>query len=161
MAREKLEPLTLIERIAQYLPKRFLGRVAHVALKLRGVEIPARIPLGNGLRLPHGAVGLVVHPYTRIGRNVKLYQGVTLGRSDTYLPQSATRPGGGIIIRDRVLIGANAVVLFKSGQTLEIGEGSVVGAGSVVITDIPPNEIWAGTPAKLVRQIHETNGGLH
>jgi serine O-acetyltransferase len=107
--------------------------------------------VGKGLRLPHGAVGLVVHQDTVINDNVTLYQNVTLGRSDTYLSSALSSPGGNIIIGDDVIIGAGAVVLFRSGCTLEIGKGSVVGANSVVIGNIPQGEIWAGNPAKFIR----------
>ncbi len=54
---------------------------------------------------------------------------------------------GTIEIRDDVWLGVNVVVL----RGVIIGNGSVVGAGAVVTRSIPPNEIWAGVPAKFVR----------
>ncbi len=141
------DPLTFEERVAGHLPHKVWGRFAARILKWRGIEIPRTVEIRGNLRLPHGAVGLVVHPDTKLGAGVKLYQGVTLGRSDTYLPRDMTSPGGGIVIGDDVVIGANTVVLFRGGQKLTIGDGAVLGAGSVVISDVPSGEIWAGSPA--------------
>ncbi|MEQ7737476.1 hypothetical protein ABQG64_14465, partial [Escherichia coli] len=62
-----------------------MGKLAFIGLKLLGVEIPRSVKIGGGLRLAHGAVGLVVHQHTVIGKNVVLYQGVTIGRGDQYL----------------------------------------------------------------------------
>jgi serine O-acetyltransferase len=131
------------------------GKLAWALLKLLGVEIPTSVKIGDGLRLAHGAVGLVVHQHTILGSNVVLYQGVTLGRGDQYLrrDQVTHDPSGGaghIVIEDDVIVGANAVVLFKSRQTLTLGRSSVIGANSTVLTSVPPGEIWAGTPAKKV-----------
>ena len=142
-----VEPLSFEERLSGALSHGLWGRVAVRLLKWRGIEIPRTVRIGRRLRLPHGAVGLVIHQDTMIGNDVKLYQGVTLGRSDTYLPADKTTPGGGIVVGDDVVIGANAVVLFRGGQSLSIGDGAVIGAGSVVVTDVPSGEIWAGVPA--------------
>ena len=54
-----------------------------------------------------------------------------------------------IIIEDDVFIGANSIIL----KGVSIGQGSIVGAGSVVTKNIPPMEIWAGNPAKFIRKI--------
>ena len=52
-------------------------------------------------------------------------------------------------IGDNVSIGSNATILGG----LNIGEGSIVGAGSVVTKDIPPNQIWAGNPARFIKKL--------
>lgn len=127
-----------------------LRPLAFRALKLLGVEFPAGVVRGQRLRLAHGAVGLVVHPAVEFGDDVKLYQGVTLGRSDVHLPSSVSKPGGGIIIGDRVVIGAGAVVLFRSGHILKVGDDAVIGANAVVLADVPAGEAWAGNPARRV-----------
>lgn len=130
------------------------GKLAFVGLKLLGVELPRSVTIGRGLRLAHGAVGLVVHQYTVIGQDVVLYQGVTLGRGDQYrlLDEVDHDPksGGRIVVGDKVIVGANAVVLFKVGQTLTLGDGAIIGANSTVLESIPPGEIWAGSPARQV-----------
>ncbi len=55
------------------------------------------------------------------------------------------------IIEDDVLIGANAVIL----EGVKIGKGSVVVAGSVVVEDVPPGVVVAGTPAKIIKSVDE------
>lgn len=55
-----------------------------------------------------------------------------------------------VTICDNVFIGARTIVL----KGVEIGKNSIVGAGSVVTRNIPPNEIWAGNPAKLIKKIN-------
>ena len=126
-----------------------VGRVAQLALKCLGVEIPKSVVVDGQLHLPHWAAGLVVHPSTRIGHDVVLYQGVTIGRSDIYrsVPQPIT---GGVEIGDESIICAGAKVLFKSSQTLVIGTGTIVGANSVLMESTGRNEIWAGAPARRV-----------
>ena len=55
-----------------------------------------------------------------------------------------------IVIEDNVFIGAFSIVL----KGVTIGDGAVIGAGSVVTRNVPANEIWAGVPAKKLREIH-------
>lgn len=123
-----------------------MGRIAGALLRILGVNIPSSVTIGPGLRLPHGAVGLVVHERTVLGNDVKLYQGVTLGRADTFRPDQ--EPWGHIVIGDNALVGAGAVVLFHSGTVLTIGAGAVIGANSVVTKNVPAGETWAGQPAR-------------
>jgi serine O-acetyltransferase len=132
-------------------------RLSYKGLKLLGVDIPPSVEIGDNLRLPHGAFGLVIHATTKIGNNVKLFQGVTLGFADEHLPReeisdrlATTKPLGQILVEDDVVIGAGAKVLFKLGQTLTVGRGAVIGANAVVLSSVPPGEIWAGVPARRV-----------
>lgn len=137
-----LARLAMVQRIP------VLGKFAGLALRALGVNIPPTVTIGRNLQLPHGAVGLVVHESTHIGKNVKLYQGVTIGRSDVHVRANAAE--GGVIIGDRAVIGANAVVLFRAGQVLTIGSDAVIGAGAVLLHSVGPGEIWAGNPAHCV-----------
>ncbi len=56
---------------------------------------------------------------------------------------------GKILIEDNVFIGANTII----SKPLTIGKGSIIGAGSVVTKDIPPYQIWAGNPAKYIKDV--------
>src|SRR5574340_978437 len=56
---------------------------------------------------------------------------------------------GTVVLEDNVFIGVNSVVL----RNVRIGQNSIVGAGSVVTKDVPPNVIVAGNPARIIRQI--------
>lgn len=143
------DPLNFQEKLVAILRTPFRP-VAWRLLKLYGIELPPGVPVGPGIRLPHGAVGLVIHESTVIGANVKIFQGVTIGRSDQYLRREELAQDGRVIVEDDVILGAGAKVLFRSGHTLIIGRGAVVGANSVVTRSIPAGEIWAGVPAKKV-----------
>jgi serine O-acetyltransferase len=147
--------MSIQERLVYVQRRRWIGRPASTALRILGINIPRETEIGSGIRLPHGAVGLVVHERAVIGNNVKLYQGVTIGRADTHLPSSKTGMGGTVRVHDDALIGAGAVVLFRSGQTVEIGKGAVIGANAVVLGDVGDGEIWAGNPARLVGKVDE------
>ncbi|MBT2552822.1 DapH/DapD/GlmU-related protein [Arthrobacter sp. ISL-5] len=142
--------MALLEKLVYAVRLPLFGRAATILTRALGVNIPPSVNIGEDLGLPHGAVGLVVHERSQIGARVKLYQGVTLGRSDTHLAPEHTNPGGGIQVGDDVIIGANSTVLFRSGEVLSIGDRAVVGANSVVLRSIPAGEIWAGNPARRV-----------
>ena len=85
-------------------------------------------------------MGVVIGATTIIGRNVTLYQGVTLG--GTSLKPGKRHP----TLLDNVVVGVGAAIL---GDIL-VGENAHVGAGSVVVKDVPPNATVVGIPARIV-----------
>lgn len=108
-----------------------------------GIEIAVRCPIGPGLFLPH-TQGTVIGAW-RIGSNVTIFQGVTLGALEidfTYSDQS--RP----TIGENVTIGSGAKVL--GGITL--GDGVRIGANSVVLSNIPTGVLAVGAPARVVNK---------
>ena len=125
-----------------------LGRLAYLALKFLGAEVPLPVQIGEGVTLVHGAFGLVVHPRTVIGDRVKIYPGVTLGRADIHRPAAASRFEG-IVVEDDVILSPGAKVLGKEGR-LRVGRGTVVGANAVLLESTGEGEIWAGVPARRV-----------
>ncbi|HUJ65826.1 MAG TPA: hypothetical protein VLX59_09830 [Acidimicrobiales bacterium] len=145
------------ERLVRMMRRRSTRRLAYKGLKLFGVEIPPTVEIGDNFQLAHGAVGVVMSQGTIIGNNVKIFQGVTLGFADEYLPMEQIPDHlrtiariGRVIVEDDVVVGAGAKVMFKYGQTLTVGRGAVIGANAVVLTSVPPGEIWAGVPARKV-----------
>jgi serine O-acetyltransferase len=145
--------MSIVERLVGVRTNRFIGRPARTILAVLGLSIPPSVKIGNGLKLPHGAFGLVVHQDSVLAQDVTLYQNVTLGRSDVHLASDESAPGGHIELGRGVIVGAGAVVLFRSGSILKIGSGAMVGANSVVIHDIPAGEIWAGNPARKLSSL--------
>lgn len=125
-----------------------LGVLAYYALKLLGVEIPRSVHIGPGFDLVHGGVGVVLHPRSVIGANVKIYPGVTLGRADVHLPATQSKFEA-IHIGDSAILAPGSKVLCKDG-VLRVGRGTVVGANAVLLQSTGEGETWAGVPAKKV-----------
>jgi serine O-acetyltransferase len=76
-----------------------IGGFAYYILKLLGAEIPRPVKIGADFELAHGGFGVVIHPNTRIGKRVKIYPGVTLGRADIFRPVTQSRFEG-IVVED-------------------------------------------------------------
>ncbi|MBV8727868.1 MAG: serine O-acetyltransferase [Candidatus Eremiobacteraeota bacterium] len=115
--------------------------LAHVNRFITGIEIHPAARIGAGLFIDHG-MGVVIGETSEIGEGVTLYQGVTLG--GTSLQHGKRHP----TLRDRVTVGVNAVIL----GAITVGENSRVGAGSVVVKDVPANATVVGIPARVVLQ---------
>lgn len=104
-----------------------------------GVDIHPAAKLGKGIMLDH-ATGVVIGETAVVGNNVSILQSVTLG--GTGKEEGDRHPKVG----DGVLISAGAKILGN----ICVGEGAKVGAGSVVLQDVPPHTTVAGVPAKVV-----------
>jgi serine O-acetyltransferase len=132
-----------IHRVSHWLWKhhmRLLARVlSQVARFYTGVDIHPGALIGERLFIDH-ATGVVIGETAIVGSDVTMYQGVTLG--GTGKGHGKRHP----TICDRVFIGNNANILGN----LTVGENSRVGAGSVVLSDVPPNSTVVGVPAHIV-----------
>jgi serine O-acetyltransferase len=118
-----------------------LPRLISMLLRaLTGIEIHPAASIGEGLFIDHGT-GVVIGETAEIGRNVTLYQGVTLG--GTGFATGKRHP----TVQDNVTIGSGAKLLGP----ITIGHGAKIGANSVVITDVPPNSTVVGNPGHPVR----------
>lgn len=105
-----------------------------------GIEIHPGATIGRRLVIDHGA-GIVIGETTKIGDDVLLYQGVTLG--GTGREQGKRHP----TIGSNVLIGAGAKVLGP----FTVGDNARIAAGAVVLQEIPPNSTAVGVPARIAR----------
>jgi len=129
------------------VPARF---VSHVARFLTGIEIHPAAKLGPGLFIDHG-MGVVIGETAEVGENVTLLQGVTLG--GTSLKREKRHPTLG----NNVVVGAGAKIIggFK------IGDGSRIGAGSVVVREVPANSVVVGVPGRVTyRDGQRVAGGI-
>ncbi|MGA7831889.1 MAG: serine O-acetyltransferase [Terracidiphilus sp.] len=119
---------------------RLLARLlSQVARFYTGVDIHPGALLGRRLFIDH-ATGVVIGETAIVGSDVTMYQGVTLG--GTGKGHGKRHP----TVCDGVFIGNNANVLGN----VTVGENSRVGAGSVVLSDVPPNSTVVGVPAHIV-----------
>jgi serine O-acetyltransferase len=105
-----------------------------------GIEIHPAAEIGDGLFIDHGS-GVVIGETAQIGRNVTIYQGVTLG--GTGFATGKRHP----TVQDNVTIGSGAKLLGP----VTIGHGSKIGANTVVITDVPEDATVVGNPGHPVR----------
>lgn len=132
-----------LHRLAHALHRRgvpLLPRIiSHINRALTGIEIHPAARIGEGFFIDHG-MGVVIGETAEIGDDVTLYQGVTLGGS------SRLREKRHPTIRNGVVIGAHAQLI----GAIEVGEGARVGAGSVVVTSVPPYSTVVGVPGRAV-----------
>ncbi len=135
----------VMQRITGWLWRARLRLIARllsqVARLLTGIEIHPGATIGRRVFIDHGA-GVVVGETAIVGDDVTLYQGVTLG--GTGHERGKRHP----TLLKGVFVGSNAQVLGN----ICIGENSRVGAGSVVLRDVPPNSTVVGVPAHIVYQ---------
>src|SRR5690242_2416922 len=114
--------------------------IAAIARSITGIEIHPAASIGQGFFIDHG-MGVVIGQTAEIGDDVTLYQGVTLG--GTGFATGKRHP----TVQDNVTIGSGAKLLGP----ITVGHGSKIGAGSVVIHDVPPNSTVVGNPGHPVR----------
>ena len=114
--------------------------IAAISRALTGIEIHPAAKIGDGFFIDHG-MGVVIGETAEIGRDVTLYQGVTLG--GTGFATGKRHP----TVQDNVTIGSGAKLLGP----ITVGHGSKIGANSVVIHDVPANSTVVGNPGHPVR----------
>ena len=126
-----------------YLKKHyFLARwISQRTVRKTGIEIHPGATIGKGLFIDHGN-GVIIGETAIIGDNVTLYQGVTLG--GTGKEKGKRHP----TIKDNVMISAGAKVI----GSFTVGENAKIGAGSVVVDEVPPNSTVVGIPGRVVKR---------
>ncbi|EGO62756.1 serine O-acetyltransferase [Acetonema longum] len=113
--------------------------ISNFARFLTGIEIHPGAKIGEGLFIDHGT-GVVIGETAEVGDNVTLYQGVTLG--GTGKEKGKRHP----TIGDNVVVATGAKVL----GSFKVGDNSKIGAGSVVLSEVPPSSTVVGIPGKIV-----------
>jgi serine O-acetyltransferase len=155
-SRSRLEVLLLYPGVKAVA----LHRVAHALFRARipllpralcefsrfltGIEIHPGAQVGRCLVIDHG-MGVVIGETAIVGDHVLIYQGVVLG--GTTLNRVKRHPTVG----NHVVIGAGAKVL----GAIRVGDGSRIGANSVVVRDVPPHSTVVGIPGRVI-----ANGGV-
>ncbi len=113
--------------------------ISHLGRALTGIEIHPCAQIGEKFFVDHG-MGVVIGETTVIGDNCHLYQGVTLGGTSTKRAKRHPTLGNGVVV------GAGAKII----GAVNIGDGAKIGAGSVVVTNVPPNATVIGVPGHIV-----------
>lgn len=115
--------------------------ISQRAARKTGIEIHPGAVIGKGFFIDHGS-GVIIGETTIIGDNVTLYQGVTLG--GTGKETGKRHP----TLCDNVMVSAGAKII----GSFTIGENSKIGAGSVVLEEVPPNCTVVGVPGRIVKR---------
>ncbi len=125
----------------------FLARlISQISRGWTGIEIHPGADIGDGVFIDHG-MAVVIGETCEIGDNVTIYQGVTLGGTGKDVGKRHPTVGS------NVLIGAGARVLGP----INIGDNSKIGAGSVVLSDVPAYATVVGVPARVVKMNYDEN----
>ncbi|XP_038719603.1 serine acetyltransferase 2-like isoform X2 [Tripterygium wilfordii] len=114
-----------------------------------GVDIHPAAKIGEGTLLDHGT-GAVIGETAIIGNRVSIMHGVTLGGTGKECGDRHPK------VSDGALLGACVTILGN----IKIGEGAMIAAGSLVLKDVPPHSMAAGTPAKVIGYIDEQDRSL-
>lgn len=124
----------------------FLARwISQRAARKTGIEIHPGAKIGKGLFIDHGC-GVIIGETSVIGDNCTLYQGVTLG--GTGKEHGKRHPTLG----NNVMVSAGAKVI----GSFQVGDNSKIGAGSVVLHEVPPNSTVVGVPGRVVKRSKQT-----
>ncbi len=115
--------------------------ISQRAARKTGIEIHPGATIGKGFFIDHGS-GVIIGETAIVGDNVTMYQGVTLG--GTGKETGKRHP----TIGDNVMISAGAKII----GSFTVGENSKIGAGSVVLEEVPPNCTVVGVPGRIVRR---------
>jgi len=112
--------------------------ISHVGRFVTGIEIHPGARIGPGFFIDHG-MGVVIGETAEIGENVTLYHGVTLG--GTSWKKEKRHPTLG----NNVVVGTGAKILGP----FTVGDNSRIGAGSVVVNEVPPDSVVVGVPGRI------------
>lgn len=136
-AKQMRESRWILARLTSTLISAFYRAVS---LYLIGLDVPTSVRMGKRVVIHHG-IGLVINDRAVIGSDVTLRHGTTIGSAAEDLPAP--------VIGDGVDVGSNVVIMGP----IRIGEGAVIGAGSVVVHDVPPGATVVGNPARVLREV--------
>ncbi len=151
----------------------FVARIRASILKLFGFKFGKNVKIMTGMTIHKFSDDILIGDNTFINKNVYFDSGngiINIGKccdigfntvfacsrhelASNYISRRKSEPSKSIVIEDFVWIGCNVILLGG----IKVGKGSVVAAGSVVTTDIPPGLLAAGIPARIIKTISRTS----
>jgi len=121
---------------ARWFTSKIYGALSPLSRFLTGVTLDRLTEMGRDVHLIHCEGPISIHPRAKIGKRVGIMHNVTIGET----------PDGGVpTIGDDVFIGVGAVIIGN----VHVGAGAQVAANSLVISDVPPNHVAVGVPARV------------
>lgn len=133
----------MFHRIAHWFYKReffFIARfISSIARFITAIDIHPGAKLGEGVFIDHG-IGVVIGETAEVGNNVTIYQGVTLGGTGKDVGKRHPTIGNNVVVSS----GAKVLGPFR------VGDNSKIGAGSVVLKEVPSNCTVVGVPGRVV-----------
>ncbi len=139
----------MLEKLMKFRKYRVFRPFLKLAYIIIGVDIPNEVIIKEGVKFPHNSYGTVIHPNVYIGKDVKIYQNVTIGRADIYESFEDSNMES-IIIEEGAILCAGCKILCKE-KRLVIGKNSIVAANAVLLNSTNEGEVWGGIPAKRIK----------
>jgi serine acetyltransferase len=135
-------------RLSRALHRRGLRRAALLVKKVNSLiyhnSLPPEVDFSPDVEFGHHGFGTVIHSNVVIGERVKIWHNVTIA------VRAATGEPAQIVIEDGVRIGANSVIVSPAGRSLRIGREARIGAGAVVVKDVPAGATVVSPPARVI-----------
>ena len=103
----------------------------------------------NSTKFQHKGLGIVIGRGVKLGENVTVFQNVTIGGSGKRLVEPECKDNGYSVIEDNVILLSGCGIFGP----ITIGHDSIIGAGSVVLNNIPPYSLVVGVPGKVIKNL--------
>jgi serine O-acetyltransferase len=111
-----------------------------------GALLEPEVRLEGHVNFAHRGLGVVIHGTTVLGDWVQIWQYATIASAT----DKQTDPDTGVRIGRGAVIGAHALIMCPRGRTLTIGEEAIIGAGAIVVGDVPPGATVLPEPSRII-----------
>jgi serine O-acetyltransferase len=111
-----------------------------------GALLEPEVRLEGHVNFAHRGLGVTIHGSTVLGDWVQIWQYATIASDN----DKATYPDTGVRVGRGAVIGAHAIVMCPHGRTLTIGEEAVIGAGAIVVKDVPAGAVVRAEPSRII-----------